>query len=93
MITIKTNNNLTDVVREGFASRKLSVICIRSIIMFLKTKYYPVDLEARKVIDEPTNKEGSLVWKYRGSGLIAIKGDRLNTYDCYADFKILNKNR
>ena len=54
---------------------------------FLKTKYYPVDMDNRLIILDPMKREKDLAWKYKGQkGIISLKGDRLNSYSCYKSF-------
>lgn len=59
--------------------------------MFFKTKYYPVDIHSKIIYDDPQRTEGkcSVSDKYRGKGIIGIKGQRLNTFECYKEFKIM----
>jgi hypothetical protein len=59
--------------------------------MFQKTKYYPVNVDERKIVDTPFNREKDLFDEVRGTGYIGIKGDRLNTYGCYKTFSVLRK--
>jgi len=60
--------------------------------VFLKTKYYPVDINAKIIYDDPQRTEGkcSLNGNYRGKGTIGIKGQRLNAFSCYKEFKVVS---
>jgi putative endonuclease len=53
-----------------------------------KTKYYPVNIETREIIDIPFRKESELFSKFVGTNFIGIKGARINGHKCYADFMI-----
>jgi len=59
--------------------------------MFLKTKYYPVDIPRKIIYDDPANRERdcSIDRGYRGKGTIGIKGGRLNLHACYREFQII----
>lgn len=59
-------------------------------IKFLKTKYYPVNIETKEIIALPFKKEGSLFLLFRKTGFIGIKGHRLNDHRCYKNFDVLN---
>ena len=59
---------------------------------FLKTKYYPVDMLSKTIINLPFNREKNLFITFKGKpGFIGVKGDRLNNYTCYTSFKIKAK--
>lgn len=55
---------------------------------FKKTKFYPVNYTKLLIIDSPFKKEKDIFLKYKGTGFIGIKGNRLNIYNCYEKFKI-----
>jgi len=59
--------------------------------MFFKTRYYPVDIHAKVIYDDPQRTEGkcSVSDKYRDKGTIGIKGNRLNHFECYREFKVV----
>lgn len=61
--------------------------------MFLKTKFYPVDIHHKIIYDDPANRERdcSIDRGYRGKGTIGIKGDRLNQHACYREFTVIEK--
>jgi hypothetical protein len=67
-------------VREPMTERK----------KFLKSKYYPVDVERRIVYDDPANREMdcSVRRGYRELGTIGIRGERINTRRCYLSYTI-----
>lgn len=52
--------------------------------MFLKSKYYPVDIDKKIIYNTPKHRYNDCFLP----GLIGIKGDRLNTYKCYLSFEI-----
>lgn len=58
---------------------------------FLKTKYYPVDIEKKVIINLPFSKERNLYLIFK-IPFIGIKGKRLNDHKCYLDFTILESN-
>ena len=55
---------------------------------FKKTKYYPVNIDTKEIMDTPFERERDVFLEYRGSGFIGIKGQRLNSYKCYVKFSI-----
>ena len=55
-----------------------------------KTKYYPVNLDTKTIIDDPHARERDLAWKYRGCGVTGIKGERVLIFKCYGAYKIIN---
>ena len=57
-------------------------------VKFQKTKYYPVNIDTRVIIDMPFKRERDFFVMFRGSGYIGIKGKRLNDHKCYAEFDI-----
>jgi hypothetical protein len=52
--------------------------------MFLKSKYYPVDIDKKIIYNTPKNRDRDCC----SLGIIGIKGKRLNTYKCYLSFEI-----
>ena len=58
---------------------------------FLKTKYYPVCLDTKKIFNDPHQRERDLAWKYKGQQpcIIGLKGKRLNEHDCYKKFEVI----
>jgi hypothetical protein len=52
--------------------------------MFLKSKYYPVDIDKKIIYNTPKNKFNECFLP----GLIGIKGKRLIAYKCYLSFEI-----
>jgi hypothetical protein len=57
---------------------------------FLKSRYYPVDVERRIIYDDPAKREMdcSVRRGYRELGTIGIKGERINTRSCYQSYTI-----
>ena len=54
---------------------------------FLKTKFYPVSVESREIINDPQPRERDVAWKYKERrGFIGIRGAHLNGHKCYASF-------
>lgn len=51
--------------------------------MFQKTKYYPVNIDTKEIINTPFKRERDCFIMY-----IGIKGQTLNDHKCYADFNI-----
>jgi len=56
------------------------------------TKFYPVDVESRIIIDDPQRRERDVAWKYRGTRLIGISGKHLKTAKCYQQYQIVRTN-
>jgi len=56
--------------------------------MFLKTKYYPININTRIILNKPYKREGDLFRDFAGTGFFGIKGNRLNTHDCYKKFTV-----
>lgn len=59
---------------------------------FLKTKYYPVDVDKKVIYDDPKNREldASLSSEqYRGCNTIGLKGRQLNENKCYLSFSVV----
>lgn len=56
--------------------------------MFLKTKYYPININTRVILNTPYKREGDLFREFCGTSFFGIKGSRLNDHDCYKKFKI-----
>lgn len=63
------------------------------MMSFLKTKYYPVCLDTRTILNEPHKREREIAWKYRtiNPGLIGLKGSRLNSKACYQKFVVVEE--
>ena len=58
-------------------------------MIFLKTKYYPVDMLNKTIVNLPFNREKNLFFMFKGKeGFTGVKGDRLNRHTCYKFFKI-----
>jgi hypothetical protein len=57
-------------------------------VVFLKTKFYPVNPNTKEIINLPFSKERDLFLMYRRSGFIGIRGARLNEKRCYQEFTI-----
>lgn len=57
---------------------------------WLKSKYYPVNIDQKVIYNDPQRTEGacSLVGKYRSHHTIGIRGARLNQYACYEHFEV-----
>jgi len=56
-------------------------------MIFQKTKYYPVNIVAKEIIDMPFGREKDVVlYCENKNGFIGIKGCRLNKNKCYAGF-------
>jgi len=58
---------------------------------FQKTKYYPVNIDKREIINLPFKREQNVFIMFKGTGFIGIKGDRLNNHKCYDNFLIKDK--
>lgn len=55
-----------------------------------RTKFYPVDLDGKRIIDDPHPREGDLAWKYRHErGLAYINGKHLLAHTCYLAFEMV----
>lgn len=54
----------------------------------LKTKFYPVSIDRRVIVDDPHDKERTLAWKYKDRrGYIGTTGRHLmkmRVYDTFA---------
>jgi len=55
--------------------------------MYHKTKYYPVDINQRIIYNKPFARERDCAEIHRG--IIGIKGERLNRFKCYKEFKLV----
>ena len=53
-----------------------------------KTKFYPVNIEEKEIIDLPFKRESNVFIMYKGTGFIGIKGHRINDCKCYELFSI-----
>ena len=60
---------------------------------FLKTKYYPVDIDLKIIINKPYDTERDFLKDYHSGRFIDIKGQRLNKYKCYQSFKIKENSK
>jgi len=59
-----------------------------------KTKYYPVDLDKKTIINLPFNTERKICWKFKEKPfIIPIKGERLNRHECYKKFEIKEEEK
>lgn len=56
--------------------------------MFLRTKYYPVDLDNRVIYDDPKKKDLACFNCYPGIKTTGTRGARLNRYHVYRGFEI-----
>ena len=54
---------------------------------FLKTKYYPVFINKKIILNTPFDREWDCFTKYKTS---SVKGVRLNNFDCYKKFIVLD---
>lgn len=60
--------------------------------MFLKSRYYPVDITNKVIYNDPQKREMDCSFtskKYKGLGTIGLKGERLNKFDCYKSFQVV----
>ena len=55
---------------------------------FFKTKFYPVNLETKEIVNLPFTKERNVFIMFKGTGFIGLKGKRLNEHKCYAEYSI-----
>lgn len=63
-------------------------------MIFLKTKFYPVDVERRVILDTPKAREVDCSFPDgRFSGYIGIKGSRLNEFACYRAYEVRKPGR
>ena len=63
--------------------------------MFFKTRYYPVDIDAKIIYNDPKRRDCdasdySTNPQYNGKNTIGIKGARLNEFNCYRSFAIVD---
>ena len=57
--------------------------------MFKKTKYYPVNIDNKIIINTPYDTEREFLKAYEGKPqFIPKKGKQLNKYNCYKSFII-----
>lgn len=61
-------------------------------LKLLKTKFYPVDIANRLIIDEPFGRERDLARKYRhrNPGVIGTVGAHLMTHPLYGSFRVVS---
>jgi len=57
------------------------------MVKFFKTKYYPVFIAKKIILNIPFGRDWDCFTKYKTS---SVKGVRLNNFDCYKDFTILD---
>jgi hypothetical protein len=63
-------------------------VALPSTRRILKTKFYPVSIDYRTIIDDPHDLERTLAWKYRGKQCyIGIKGKHLLGSACYSTYQ------
>ena len=56
---------------------------------FLKSRYYPVDLDRRVILNQPQKREVDCSFpKGSFSGCVGIKGERLNSQPVYQEFVV-----
>ena len=57
---------------------------------FLSTKFYPVDIDAREIINDAHRTERDLAWKYKNRRpmVIGMRGKHLNAHPLYASFAL-----
>lgn len=56
----------------------------------LKTKFYPVNLDAHQIINDPQRTGGNVHWKYRGQrNIIDLKGARILAHPHYQKFAVI----
>jgi hypothetical protein len=58
---------------------------------WLKTRYYPVEIDARRIFDDPKRREADAGLDYRMPGCIGIRGERLNRFPCYQTFQVVEE--
>ena len=59
---------------------------------FFKSRYYPLNIDTKIIVNEPFQREKDCAWKYRGKGFIGIKGERLNQFACYKEYRVIYYN-
>lgn len=57
--------------------------------MFKKTRYYPVNINTKQIIDRPFRTHREVLREFLKTDFIGIKGDRLNKCKCYQTFEIV----
>lgn len=55
---------------------------------FFKTRYYPVNIDKKEIINLPFKRERNIFIMFRHLGFIGIKGHRLNEFKCYQQFSV-----
>lgn len=55
---------------------------------FLKTRYYPVNIDTKEIINFPSQTEQNIFIQFRHMGFIGIRGERLNKFKCYQEFSV-----
>jgi len=61
---------------------------------FLKTRYYPLDMDRREIVNIPFKRERDCARSIAGKkGFTSKKGRILNDYTCYSTFDILSDFR
>ena len=56
--------------------------------MFQKTKYYPVNVDTKQIINMPFKRKQNVLIMFKESGFVGIKGYRLNKHKYYAGFAV-----
>lgn len=59
---------------------------------FFKSRYYPLNIDTKIIVNEPhrLERDCSISPKYRGKGFIGITGERLNTFACYKEYRVVD---
>lgn len=57
--------------------------------MFQKTKFYPVNIFTKQIIDRPFRRHKDVLREFLQTDFIGIKGDRLNKCECYQAFEVV----
>lgn len=54
-----------------------------------KTKFYPVDIDNKLIIDAPEPRERDLAWKWRGKRVVGLRGSHLIKTPLYKTFSVI----
>lgn len=57
----------------------------------LKTKFYPVDIDAKVIHNFPENRERDIASKWPADKIVGIRGDRLRSNKCYDKYTVAEK--
>lgn len=60
------------------------------MLKLLKTKFYPVNVDAKIIHDDPENRERDVARKWPSS-VIGIPGKRLMGHKCYDSYSVTAK--